>query len=1022
MRAIVTFFFAIATALCLAQFKVDEQHIPIVQSRRRALIIGASQYEHLGTLHYSTSDAKRFRDALERGFRFTDDSIRFLSDDGDAEKPTSKNILSALQDLLADPVLDKGDLFILYFSGHGIGTPKGDYLCATDSTPQDVEKTGLPVREVIQKLVDAQLRNVVIVADACRAGDKNDFGSELYGLAKKANLAVLLGCEPGQKSYESSRIHSGVFTYFLLRAMADPANRTASGGLWTSRISDSIANGVYEFTRPDYGDNAQRPMGFADPTSDVLLAKFLDAKQSTQLSKGDVDLKQVSNPKKIADEIRATVEPLFDGHDYEAILDLCKQALSLDPTNMYCAYYATVATPYLGRSGEQEKYCDMLKRSKDPYFYNLGFVQSDSRMTAVDDRTKSLRAYWESSPKDEVTALIVWGKAREFAPLTSLRELLQMMMPDLKDGRLKSFFAGEIAFTKNELAKSLELYRAALKQPETVPSLSDDVLTVIQFPILRLLNRNDELKTMIEALLKKDDVSPIIAVTGAANLRAIGERKEAVETIKKLLNRSHLSEMEVILSAQIIGANLIEVADELELQVLDQPYSWRIRTAAAIAVGMRDKDANATAKAFEAAERYCDDELEVISLTYKIENAVLEDGTQNFGIDPSSLMETYDLFRMLYFNQADRIGTDWEKWAELGQLGAETLQGPATMRLMRKYIKDFASAPDMGTDFYLTLFQLATSVEDDDLVKFATSRQVFVEPDSSDMRVMYAAYLISRGKDAEAFTVAATVKGGSETNAIVKRAIEVVRKGRSGDVGAMKQFLSEKFENNEAGIAARGIVALTMCDLGHGEEALDVLATLANIHGSMVSSVSLRCEQQYLKLLKKQGKTAEADDLLYELLKVNQTSPAVTEMFFGTKADIGNYVGTTEAETSWISDEEFDSQNPTHTKNYLTCAVGDGHIKVTVATDGAVTGYIDVKNGERFEIAGRVDANGNLRGEAKSATHRFDLTAKMVSNAYRKSETFKKSHVGQSFQFFNEKGLVTQWMLPADVLNPGGGG
>jgi uncharacterized caspase-like protein len=229
VRTFLSFLLAILAAIGCAQFKVDPQKIPVVQSKRRALVIGASNYQFLGKLSYASSDAARFRDALITGFNFSNDSIRFISDATDSpQKPIASTILKELNGMLADPILDKGDLFILFFSGHGIGVEGHDYLCSTDSKVADIGTTGLPVKEVIQKLVDAKLRNVLIVADACRAGDQNDFGSDLYDLAKKANIAVLLGCEPGKKSYEVPQFQSGAFTYFLLKALGNPKIRTDS--------------------------------------------------------------------------------------------------------------------------------------------------------------------------------------------------------------------------------------------------------------------------------------------------------------------------------------------------------------------------------------------------------------------------------------------------------------------------------------------------------------------------------------------------------------------------------------------------------------------------------------------------------------------------------------------------------------------------------------------------------------------------------------------------------------------------
>ena len=487
VRAFLSLILVASTAFAFAQFKVDPQKIPVVQAKRRALIIGASDYQTLGKLTYASSDAERFRDALMTGYKFTDDSIHFISDAPTSlEKPTASTILHALNQMLADPVLDKGDLFILFFSGHGMATGGRDFLCATDTKVSDVQTTGLPVNEVIQKLVDAKLRNVVIIADACRAGDKNDFGSELYDQAKKANIAILLGCEPGKKSYEVPQLRSGAFTYFLLKALSNPKNRTESGGLWMSKVAENTEANVFEYTAHDYGDNAQRPKSFADPTSDVMLAKFINRPDPTKPEGKNVDLEMVNDPRKNSDQMLETSLQYILKDDYTRSLEASKQALSLNSQNYLAAYYAALASSRLGRSGEQEKYCDFLKKLDDPYYRSLGYVSSDSRATPIPDRIKALETFWESSPKDIVHALIVWGKARTYLPMMITKVLIQKMLPDIKAGsRVAAFFEGEIAVADGQLETALAKYRTAITRADFSEFLSDEELTVIQFPLAK---------------------------------------------------------------------------------------------------------------------------------------------------------------------------------------------------------------------------------------------------------------------------------------------------------------------------------------------------------------------------------------------------------------------------------------------------------------------------------------------------------------------------------------------------------
>ncbi len=1017
MRKLFTFLLLAVAAFGTAQFKVDPQKIPIVQKKRRALIIGASDYQSLGKLKFAHSDAERFRDALIQGFGFTNDSIRLVTDSPENPiKPVAKTILGELDKMLMDPILDKGDMFILYFSGHGMATAKGDYLCSTDSTKSNIESTGLPVTEVVQRLVKAKLRNVVIIADACRAGEKNEFGSELFEQARKANIAVMLGCSPGQKSYEAPSLRSGAFTYFLLKALGNPKNRTESGGLWMSRIATSVQNSVLEYTKHDYGDNAQRPRSFADPTSDVMLAKFVNR---TQTNEKNEDLEMVPDRAKISDQMVEIGLEQIDRDDYLAALESNKQSLTLNPDNLYAAYYASISTMHLGRSGEHEKFCDMLKKSPNPYFRNLGFVQSDSRATPIAERVKSLEAYWESSPKDEIHAIIVWGKARTYLPLALTKTLIQKMLPSMSEGtRIRKFFEGEVAVADRKLEAALLAYRTAIKIPDAYNYINEEMLTVLQFPLLRQLKREEELKSILRSLFTKDKVSPLVWVTGASNLKEMGLRDAAIAIVKKGIKEPGISELEAVMSSMIMGASLPEIADDLEAIQKKMPYSWKIRTVALVARALIKQDVEAAQKAFEEASLYCDDEVEIASLTYSLEISIFDDAEKYLGIPPERFSEARELFRLMFFNMADRLGTDSEKWFQLGEVGIVTLQGPDTLRLFKHYLKDFNANSELGSEFYVMLFQLAASVEDDQLAKFAVNHPALAEPDRTDVLAWYAAYLVSRGDYVNGSATFASVGEVSETNKIVKLSLDAIFKARTGDLTVLRKFLSQKFGRTEAELVAQGIAALALSDLGKNDEAFEHLTVFINHQPSIIASVPLRCVERYLQILKSNGKVAEADATLFEMLKINRSSPAIMASYFGSKPEIENYIGHFSAETKWVTDENYDAKNPTHKNAYQTAAIGGGQFEMTVGKDGIVKGTIKVLDGEIFELTGSVDKFGNLRAKAKSNLHLFDVEAKLIGNEFKKTEAFQKSSIGQMINVFNDKGLVTHWMLPASVVKP----
>ncbi|MDH4389237.1 MAG: caspase family protein [Fimbriimonas sp.] len=252
--------------------------------KKWALCIGVSGYSSISKLSFSGKDAVRFSEFLV-SYGFNKDEIHTLSDEPGFTKPTKGNIDAKLTEILKSPDLEKGDQFIVFFSGHGVGLKDGDYWLPSDTNPADYASTAVSIKSVIKRLADAGLKSVTILSDACRAGEKNAFGNELIALGKKTNIAVLLGCEPGAKSYELRNRQQGAFTYYLTRslqnqALADPV----TGAVWVSKIGSRLKEVVAAATAGEYGSNKQIPAVYADAAQDVAFGLITTSDPDKQLS------------------------------------------------------------------------------------------------------------------------------------------------------------------------------------------------------------------------------------------------------------------------------------------------------------------------------------------------------------------------------------------------------------------------------------------------------------------------------------------------------------------------------------------------------------------------------------------------------------------------------------------------------------------------------------------------------------------------------------------------------------------
>ena len=258
-----------------AQEIEEPARVPFFAPKKWALCIGTQSYTNISPLKYSARDAMDFGSALQTELGFDKGSVRVLADAQGQTAPTSDNVNRTIDELLANRSLDRGDLFIVYFSGHGVGLDDGDYWLPNDTDPKNFKSRAIKIETVLSKLVAKKLRNVVVISDACRAGEQNTFGSRLISLGRKANIAVLLGCAPGAKSYESAKLGHGVFTNYLLKNLKSDAILDAeTGALRMSALGKRVATAVEGFTKQDYGANAQKPLVAADQEQDVILATF----------------------------------------------------------------------------------------------------------------------------------------------------------------------------------------------------------------------------------------------------------------------------------------------------------------------------------------------------------------------------------------------------------------------------------------------------------------------------------------------------------------------------------------------------------------------------------------------------------------------------------------------------------------------------------------------------------------------------------------------------------------------------
>lgn len=186
---------------------------------RVALVLGNSDYAHLGYLPNAAQDAQDVSDALR--------ALEFEVFEGIdlTRKQIGRLVLRVMSRL------DEDDLALFYYAGHGIQFGSQNYILPVDAsgtTEEKVQKSAIRLQSIIEDIEQRASRNVVIM-DACR---DNPFAQGLdeplqsmaaTGLAElKGGLSTFIAfaTEPGMAASDGAGRNSP-FTGALLRYIND---------------------------------------------------------------------------------------------------------------------------------------------------------------------------------------------------------------------------------------------------------------------------------------------------------------------------------------------------------------------------------------------------------------------------------------------------------------------------------------------------------------------------------------------------------------------------------------------------------------------------------------------------------------------------------------------------------------------------------------------------------------------------------------------------------------------------------
>ena len=200
--------------------------------KKRALLVGIDQYQHMSALNGCVADAIALRDMLqshENGEPNYDCRLLTSAD----EQPVTRELLRPQLQALFHNARDH---VLFHFSGHGKSTKTGAFLVTQDGTDND---PGLPMDELLNLANQSKAKSVLLILDCCYAGHFGDpsifqDGDDLQKTFLREGVTVLAASRSSEKARE--RQGHGVFTKLLLGALgggaADPRGRVSAASIY----------------------------------------------------------------------------------------------------------------------------------------------------------------------------------------------------------------------------------------------------------------------------------------------------------------------------------------------------------------------------------------------------------------------------------------------------------------------------------------------------------------------------------------------------------------------------------------------------------------------------------------------------------------------------------------------------------------------------------------------------------------------------------------------------------------------
>jgi len=259
------------TSVAVGEPGLDAPSFSMKQDPNRfALVIGIENYRSAPAASYAERDAAAMR-AYLRALGTPDRNIYFLS----GPNATKSAIVGRLEELLPKNMNGNSSLFV-YYSGHGSQDEKGNgYLVPWDGELNMLASTAISLKQFYADIKALPASRIIVAMDSCFSGSgarsampegarplvvMKETASSLPG-----NMALLTSAAAAEISGAKDAAAHGLFTYYLLKQMAEKAKPGASlrVGDFFGGVSEAVADEAHRQNReqtPQFRGNPELPL------------------------------------------------------------------------------------------------------------------------------------------------------------------------------------------------------------------------------------------------------------------------------------------------------------------------------------------------------------------------------------------------------------------------------------------------------------------------------------------------------------------------------------------------------------------------------------------------------------------------------------------------------------------------------------------------------------------------------------------------------------------------------------------